>query len=112
MAEQEGSGQPAVMETMVLIDVAYLKGADKLALIVKHTDFIPLKNRIKQDCMLVKNIKVTWCYIATVSIIFSWLSRWGWINATEAVKTKYLQMQSNFQPSLTQDCFNITHCSQ
>lgn len=43
MAEEEGSGQPAVVETLVLIDVAYLKGADKLAFVVEHAHFIPLK---------------------------------------------------------------------
>lgn len=43
MAVQEGRGQPVVMEALVLIDVAYLKGADKLALVVKHAHFIPLK---------------------------------------------------------------------
>lgn len=43
MAVQERRGQPVVIKALVLIDVAYLKGADKLALVVKHAHFIPLK---------------------------------------------------------------------
>lgn len=57
MAEQEGSGQPAVMETLVLIDVAYLKGADKLALVIKHTHFIPLKTGIEGLKMISLSLK-------------------------------------------------------
>lgn len=56
MAVQEGRGQPVVMEALVLIDVAHLKGADKLTLVVKHTHFIPLKtgmDGLKNECNIV-----------------------------------------------------------
>lgn len=43
MAVQEGSGQPVVVKALVLVDVAYLKGTDKLAFVIKHTNFVPLK---------------------------------------------------------------------
>lgn len=43
MTVQKGSSQPVVMEA--LVDVAHFKGADKLALVIKYTHFIPLKTK-------------------------------------------------------------------
>lgn len=45
MAIKEGSSQPVVLQTGILVDIADFKGSYELPPVIEDTDFIPLKER-------------------------------------------------------------------
>ena len=43
VSEQEGCGQPVVLETGVLVDVTHFEGPDEFPSVVQNADLVPLK---------------------------------------------------------------------